>query len=313
MGIWKVNCKKIGSAVLTLLLAMFSIASTAAHLPDDTPGVKKVVATVGKRPITREDIIHLIQIEKFYNSPPMTEADALYIVLQAVIAQEIAHSVGIEVTPAETPKKYPFVDQFTPTGIEDKKVQSDTPLQEQQFHVDHGSYAQLYIVPKLIDRKLRNYYNTSSYLHRYEREGINQALEKVMSGKSFAEASKETDLLVARHKLENKEVSIPASSLPQKPTDKHLPKKESLFDILNKLAPGEIYPAIYQDNDGYRVIRLITRNGNKYTIETIEALKPGFENWLKVQASKLVITINDDTLKHELKRIYPDIDWVERL
>ncbi len=313
MGLWKVNCRKFELVVLTLLLALFSIASQAAHLPNDAPGVKKVIAKVGERPITREDIIHLIQIEKFYNSPPLSEADALYIVMQAAIAQEIAHSVGIEVTSTEIPKQYPFVDQFTPAGMEDKKVQSDTPLQEQQFHVDHGSYAQLYIVPKLIDRKLRNYYKNSSYLHRFERVDINQALQKVMSGKSFAEASKETDLLVARHELENKEVSIPASSLPLKPTDKHLPKRESLFDILDKLEPGEIYPAIYQDNDGYRVIRLISRHGIKYSIETIEALKPGFENWLKVHASKLVITVNDDTLKHELKRIYPDIDWVERL
>jgi len=307
------NDRIIETTAFALMLALSCAAARATHLPDTTPGIKTVVAKVGERPITREDIIHMMQIEKFYKSPELSEADALFIVMQDAIAHEVAHSVGIDVTPAETPAKSPFVDQFTPSGVEDKKTQGTLPLQEQPFHVDHGSYAQLYVVPKIIDRKLRHYYSTSSYLHRNERERINQALQLVVSGKSFAEAATETGLMSERHELEDKGMGLPAAQVPKLPVDKHLPKKDSIFDILNKLAPGEIHPNIIQDQYRYRVLRLISRNGQKYAIETIDAVKPQYEDWLKERTSTLQITISDDALKREVKRDYPDIDWVERL
>lgn len=307
------NDRIIETTALALILALSSSPARATHLPDTTPGIKTVVAKVGERPITREDIIHMMQIEKFYKSPELSESDALFIVMQDAIAHEIAHSVGINVTPSETPIKSPFVDQFTPSGVEDKKAQGTLPLKEQPFHVDHGSYAQLYVVPKMIDRKLRRYYNASSYLHSTERERINQALQLAISGKSFAEAANETGLMTARHELEDQDMGLPAAPVPTLPVDKHHPKQDTLFDILNKLAPGEINPNILQDQDRYRVLRLISRNGRKYTIETIEAAKPQYEDWLKERASKLDITISDDNLKREVKRDYPNIDWVERL
>jgi hypothetical protein len=307
------NDRIFETTALALLLALSCSPARATHLPDTTPGIKTVVAKVGERPITREDIIHMMQIEKFYKSPELSEADALFIVMQDAIAHEIAHSVGIDVTPSETPINSPFVDQFTPSGVEDKKAQGTMPLQEQPFHVDHGSYAQLYVVPKIIDRKLHRYYSSSSYLHRKERESINQALQLAISGKSFAEAAKETGLISARHELENKDMGLPAAMVPALPVDKHLPKKDTIYDILNKLAPGEIHPNIIQDQDRYRVLRLISRNGQKYIIETIDAVEPQYEDWLKERASTLPITISDDALKREVKRDYPNIDWVEKL
>jgi hypothetical protein len=307
------NSRKFKISVLALLLALSSSPSRATHLPDDTLGIKTVVAKVGERPITREDIIHMILIEKFYKSPPLSEADALFNIMQDAIAHEVAHSVGIDVTPSETPLDSPFVDQFTPTGVEDKKAQGKLPPQEQPFHVDHGSYAQLYVVPKMIDRKLRRYYSTSSYLHNKERERIYQALQLAISGKSFAEAANETGLMTARYELENKDIETPTAMVSKLSIDKHLPKKDTVFDILGKLAPGEIHPDIFQDENGYRVLRLIARNGQKYTFETIDAARPQFENWLKERTNTLDITISDEALKRELKRLYPNIDWVKRL
>jgi hypothetical protein len=305
--------RKFETAALALLLALSSSPARSTPPLDATLSVKTVVAKVGERPITREDIIHMIQIEKFYKSPPLSEADALFIVMQDAIALEVAHLVGIDVTPSETPVSSPFVDQFTPTGVEDKRAQGTLPPQDQPFHVDHGSYAQLYVVPKIIDRKLRRYYSSSSYLHSRERERINQALQLVISGKSFAEAANETGLMTARHELENKDNNMPAAPVPALPVDNHLPKQDTVFDILNKLAPGQIHPDIIQDEFGYRVLRLIARKGRKYTIETIEAAKPQFESWFRERASTLRITISDDALKRDIKRDYPGIDWVRRL
>lgn len=304
------NERTFESVALALLFALSASPAMATPPQDAGLRIKTVVAKVDERPITREDIIHMIQIEKFYKSPALSQADALYIVMQDAIAREVAHSVGIDVNPSETPQNYPFVDQYTPKLAEDKKAQGTLPPLEQPFHVDHQSYAELYVVPKIIDRKLRHYFSSSSYLHSKERELINQALQLANSGNSFADAANKTGLMTARHELENMD---PSSHTPDMPADKHLPKKETIFDILDKLSPGEIYPNVLQDEDGYRVLRLISRNGRKYSFETIEAPKQQFENWLRERASKLNITISDDGLKREVKRDYSNIDWVERL
>jgi hypothetical protein len=307
------NIRIIEAVALALMFALSCSSARATHLPDSTPDIKTVVAKVGESQITREDIIHMILIEKFYKSPPLSEADALFNIIQDVSTREVAHSVGIKVAPSEIPQKFPFVDQYAPSGKEDLKAQGSLPLEEQPFHVDHDSYAQLYIAPKIINQKLRRYYNTSSFLHSKERENINQALQLAISGKSFAEAAKQTGLITARHELDNKDIGLPAERDTTLPADKHLPKKDTLFDILNKLAPGGVHPSLLHDEHGYRVLRLISRNGQRYTIETIEAPKLPFEDWLKERAGDLQITINNDALKIEVKRNHPGIDWVQRL
>ncbi|MEO8332400.1 MAG: hypothetical protein ABI479_08190 [Gallionella sp.] len=307
------NDWKFDTAALALLFALSSAPAHSAPPPGSELSINTVVAQVGESPITREDIIHVMQIEKFYKSPPLSEADALFIIMQDAIAHEVAHSVGVDVSPSETPVSYPFIDEFTPAGKEDFKAQGTLPLQEQPFHVNHPSYAKLYVVPKIVDRKLRRYYSTSSFLHSKDRERISQALQLVNSGKSFAEAANATGLMTARHELESKDIKLPAALMPKLPVDKRLPSKDTIFDILNKLSPDAIYPDIIEGEDGYRVLRLIARNGQKYSIETIEALKPQFETWLKERASNFPITISNDTLKREVKRDYHGIDWVERL
>lgn len=307
------NIKIIEAVAIVLLFALSSTPARAAHLPDTAPSIKNVVAKVGTIQVTREDIIHLILIEKFYKSPPLSEADALFNIMQNVITREVAHSVGIDVSPSEIPQSFPFVDQYSPSGKEDFSAQGNLPSQEHPFHVDQVSYAQLYVVPKLINQKLRRYYNTSSFIHSKERERINQALQLALSGKSFAEAAKQTGLKAFRHELDNKDIRSLTARNSTLQVDKHLPKKDTLLDILNKLAPGSVHPNILQDEEGYQVLRLIDRNGQKYIIETIEATRLPFEDWLTERTGTLEIMISDDALKTEVKRIHSGTDWVQRL
>lgn len=304
---------KIATAALALLLALSAMPAHSDPPRDAALNIEAVVAKVGEKQITREDVIHTMQIEKFYQSPALSEADALFIVMQDAIVHEVAHSVGVDVSPKETPVKFPFVDQYTPRGEEDKKAQGTAPLQDQAFHVDQSAYAQLYVVPKIINRKLRRYYSTSSFLHSSARASIKQALQLATSGKSMAEAAKASGLKAARHELENKPIIVSAARLPNLRVDQHIPQTNTLFGILDKLTPGAVHPDIVEDEDDYRVLRLIARNGQKYTIETIDAAKLPFETWLKERARSLRITISDDVLKRDVKRDYSGIDWVGRL
>ena len=297
--------------VLALLLALPSLPVHSA--PAAAPDVKAVVAKVGERPITREDILHTMQIERFYKSPPLSEADALFIVMQDSIVHEVAHSVGVDVTPPETPKAFPFVKQFTPPGSEDFKAQATVPPNEQPFHVNDAAYAQLYVVPKIINRKLRRYFNTTAGIHTAERARIEKAQRLAVSGKSFAEAANATGLMTARLELESKAIEVPPAMVSSLQISQSMPQNDPIFDILNKLAPGAIHPGIIEDDDGYRLLRLVSRNDHKYSVEIIEAAKSHFDTWLVKRAKALRITISDDALKRDIKRDYPDIDWVKRL
>jgi hypothetical protein len=307
------NKPGIKIAALALLLAFSATSAHSAQPLDANAGNKVVLAKVGERTITREDLIHMIQIEKFYGSPALSEADALVIVMQDAIAHEVAHSVGVDATPPETPVNFPFVNQFTPSGGEDFKAQQVLPPNEQAFHVSHTAYAQLYVVPKIIDRRLRRYFSTAADLHPAERASIEQALRLVISGNSFTQAANATGLLTAQHQLENKAAELPAALIPKLPVGRRMAPNDTLFDILDRLTPGTINANIIEYDGSYRVLRLVARNGQRYTIETIEAIKPPFEKWLKERARTLRIMINDKTLKREVKLGYPGMDWVERL
>jgi hypothetical protein len=299
------------------VLALSVIGTAAAALAEPVPSagssIKTVIAKVGERDITREDVMHMIQIEQFYKTSVLSEADALFSIMQDAIVHEVAHSVGVDVSAKETPKKFPFIDEYTPSGGEDFKAQEKLPLKDQSFHVDHNSYAQLYVVPKIVDRKLHKYYNTTTQLHSKAMDNITKALELVTSGQSFTDAAKATGLMYARQEFEHKDSAPTASSQPKLTQAKSSSSNTTLYDVLKDLKPGEIHEHIINIGDRYQVTRLISRNNDMYATETIEAVKPPFEAWLNETSSSLPVSILDDGLKSAIKQNHAKIPWVARL
>lgn len=276
------------------------------------PYWKSVVAKVAEQEITREDLLHLIQIEQAYGYP-LSESDALMTAIKDAITHEVAHSVGVEITATETPQHFPIVDQHTPgSGTPDSKLIDTLPADQQPFHVDHNSYAKLYVVPRMLERKLRNFYGTASDLHPAEQEHIEQALQLALSGKSFSEAAKATGTATAQHELTEKEIELTIGLEQRLPANRNLPKN-ALFATLNQLPPGKVLPNILEDESGFRVIRLIEHHDSTYNIETIEVAKPTFESWLRNRARSLSIAISDEKLKSAVKLEHPNIEWVSRL
>jgi hypothetical protein len=299
--------------VLALSIITMSSAPLAEPGPDAGLSIKTVIAKVGERDITKEDVMHMIQIEQFYKTSVLSEADALFSIIQDAIAHEVAHSVGVDVSAKETPKKFPFIDEYTPSGGEDFKAQETLPLKDQSFHVDHNSYAQLYVVPKIVDRKLHKYYNTTTQLHSKAMDNITKALDMVTSGQSFTDAAKATGLMYSRQEFEHKDSAPAASSQPRLTQSASSSGNKTLYDVLKDLKPGEIHEHIINIGDRYQVTRLISRNNNMYTTETIETVKPPFEAWLNETSSSLPISIVDEGLKTAIKQNHPKAAWVTRL
>ncbi|MGC2167274.1 MAG: hypothetical protein WA632_14815 [Gallionella sp.] len=307
--------KRINYAHFLLALSITGTSLAAFAEPERAAGlsIKTVVAKVGERDITREDVMHMIQIEQFYKTTALSESDALYSIMQDAIEHEVAHSVGVDVTAKETPKRFPFIDEYTPSGGEDFKSQESLPLKEQAFHVDHNSYAQLYVVPKIIDRKLRKYYSTASQLHSKEMDSIKHALELVTSGQSFADAAKATGLTYSRQELEHKDTESTVPSTPRLTQSKSSSAATTLFDVLKDLKPGEIHEHIINIGDRYQVTRLIAHKDNFYTTETIEATNPPFEIWLSESSLSITIAILDEALRAAVKQLHPNDSWVKGL
>lgn len=286
-----------------------SVKSASRATAEAVPYWKAVVANVAEQAITREDLLHIIQIEQAYGLP-MSESSALMTVMKDLIAQEIARSVGVEITATEIPTHFPIIDQHTPS--ESRQLQDTLPANKQPFHVDHASYAKLYVVPKMLDRKFRKFYDTASDLHPAEQQHIEQALELALSGKSFSDAARETGTTATQYELADMEIEL-AIGLEQKLPAKRNLLENPLLSELYQLSQGKILPKILEDESSFRVIRLMKRNGSIYNIEAIEVGKPPFDTWLKNRALSLSIEISDDQLQRAVKAGYPNIDWVSRL
>lgn len=320
------NTRTIQIAALTVVFTLFSAAalakapqtktSSAKPAPAKptaavTPYGKIEVARVAEQPVTREDVIHLVQIEQAYGSA-LSDADALVIVINNLIAQTVARSVGVEITAAETPKHFPIIDANTPENFPRGELTEAIPANKQPFHADHADYAKLYISPKMLNRRLREFYSTASALHPAEQERIEQALQLALSGKSFGEVAKITGLATAQHTLMEKEIELPAALAANLPTNRNLPQNE-LFAALNQLSPDKILPKVVEDESGFRVMRLISHDGPTYELEAIEVAKPAFETWLKERARALPVMISDEILKKDIKLKYPKTELVSQL
>lgn len=312
------------TALLTLILAFSGISALAktlsvkappANISSAKPGPaadaygKTVIARVGQREITREDLIHMVQIEQAYRSN-ISESEALLIVMSDAIFGEVARSVGIEIPTAEIPTHFPIIDQFTPPAP--ATLQESLPANKQPFHVSHADYAKLYLVPKMIYPRMRLFYLSGSNLHQSERARLEQVMQLVKDGKTFSEAAQQTGLTVVRKQLTEKEINLPEALSGKLPQNRNLPQNP-LFTALNQLTSGQIVPDIIENDQGLRLIQLLSRSGATYNLAVIDIPKPPFDTWLQQRTQNLSISVSDAKLRNALKAAYSNRDWVNRL
>jgi hypothetical protein len=83
-----------------------------------------------------------------------------------------------------------------------------------------------------------------------------------------------------------------------------------LVAILEPLALGALYDHIVENDQDFRVVRLISRDGKKYSVEAIIVPKRPFDDWFREEADKLKIEVLDKDLKKTIKKNYPELWWV---
>jgi hypothetical protein len=265
---------------------------------------QKIVAMVGTTSITVKQISYKIGIEQAYGNEEITPEAALISLINDGIELETAAMYKVVVSEDEINSFKRYVDENTKAPEILQKVKL-------VFSDDQPSYEQIYLAPKIINQKLRDFYSKNEEIHEKEKTLIEKAHSLVFSGKTFQEAAEACGLKSIMFDLKEKENSVP-SGLQKYADEDDRPLKNPLVSILETLSAGEVYKNIIEDDYSYRVIRLLGKTDHKYSVEAITVNKKFFDEWFQEQAAKIKIEVTDTELKTSLKTKYPDIWWVKQ-
>ena len=282
---------RILAALLIIDLLAFGVHPAVTN-PSNAP---KTVALVGHTAVTLKDISYRLKTEQAYENLGATEEVALISLINDSIEHEIASQNGVVATPEEIEALRKDSDEHTKAPEILKKV-------KMAFGEDSTSYEKLFLSPKIINRKLRQFHSRSSEIHKTERESIEKAYSFVSSGIPFQQAADQLGL-----QFKTLEVGTQDTSLTQG-TEKS--PDASLIPLLEKLSAGDIYRSIVEDDYSYRVIRLKERSENKYLVETIAVYKRPFDEWFRKEAEKIKIEILDAELRRSIRERYPNLWWL---
>ena len=286
------------------LLIIISLTSLAEANRTGATETGEKVAVVGKTEITEKEISYRVRIEKAYGNEGATEEAALISLVNDAIEYEIATIYGATIAQEEIGSFKRYVDKNTkaPEILEKVKL---------AFGNDHASYEKIYLVPKIMNWKLRSFYARNPDIHKSVMLLIEKAYALVSSGRSFQQAAGECGLQSSTFDIGDKEGKL-AKEFEGYIIQNNTAAKDPLVPILESLSPGEISRNIVEDDSAYRIIKLRARNGNTFSVEEITAFKRPFDEWLKEEAAKLTIEVIVPDLKSKIRSRYPDLWWVKQ-
>ncbi len=282
-----------------LIIALLMLAMPVVLSADDG-----IIATIGRTNITRQDISYRIWVERAYGNKKITATTTLVLIVNDLFEKEVGLGHGVSVTSEEIAAFRKYADQNTRAPEILVKVKA-------VFKGDEAAYARLYLEPRIMNRKLHYFYSRDAAIHKNERTLIEEAYSLAVSGKTMKEAAEESGLeylTVSNHG--DKKTEVPSALV--KYLDSSEPQ-DPLFPIVEKLQPGQIYDHIVEDDNGYQVIRLLEKDGKKYSVESILSKKRPFDEWFREEEEKIKIEILDHELKKKIEKSYPNMWWVKRI
>jgi hypothetical protein len=285
---WKSSITGLMIRIFSALLVLITVFFAQTAWPGE---INKKVAFVGKTTITEKDISYKVQIEKTYGNEGATREVALISLVNDAIEYETAKIYGVSITQEELNFFKRYVNEQTKAPEILHKVKL-------LFGDDLSSYERIYLAPKIMNSKLHDFYSRSPEIHKKERSLIERAYSLVVAGRGFEEAAQECGMEFSTFKIEAKGTFF---------------QLDPLIPILETLFPGDIYRNIVEDDYKYRIIRLIERSSETYSVEGIAVNKQPIDEWFREEAAKIEIEIIDADLKENIKTKYPGIWWVKKL
>ena len=214
---------------------------------------EKSSASVGDITITDADIAAKIKLENAYGNSQITQEDALVGLLSQFLEQAVAEKFQI----IATDKELADLDQYATQNSKAPEI-----LQNIKTNLSDSAYKRIYLAPKIINKKLHDFYNKNQDLHKEAKVKIEKAQVEIQSNKSFELVAQETGLRYSTSSLPLfvGEPDMPGALQPYFPTSSasELFPEDPTMKIIKTLSPGEVYQDILEDNYSYSLIRLIS-------------------------------------------------------
>jgi hypothetical protein len=260
------------------------------------------LATVGKSEISRQDMAYHAAVSSAYGNSDMKDSAALVSLVHLALEREVGRAHGVVVNVGE-------LDSFSRYVDESSKAPDILVKVKAVFGSDTGAYRRLFLAPKVMSTKLREWFSRDPSVQAGQRKAIEKAWGEIHSGKGFEEAAKSSGLAFSEQKYEAGSKKAPdalqlffpegvASMTPAFRTE------------LDKLEPGQLAETIIEDDYTFRIVRLVELNDAAYRTEEIVAKKLEFGPWYREQVVPVSVTVHDNMMLIDMCRLYSKLWWL---
>lgn len=141
----------------------------------DIPSMSSVLATAGQENITRQDVVYRIGIAKGYgNREPMNELALIYEINDA-LTRQVAAKLGVVVSKED-------VDKLNETLEKPNKDTKILNAVKWVFGDDHAGYRRVFLAPRVLNRKLLDWYEQHVAKQPLSPADVKQAIAQSAAG-----------------------------------------------------------------------------------------------------------------------------------
>lgn len=235
----------------------------------------------------------------------MDHPAALVALINDAVEYEVASAADLTPSPDEMKAFAVHVDKST-------KAPEVLAAVKRVFGNDVNAYQQIYLSPRIVNRKLRSWFSHNAEMHQLQRDSIQQAWALVHADNGFEQAAKTAGLSYKVLEYGGKPNAAPNA------VKSYFPEgiatiSESFRKLLDATKAGTIVSTIAENDHSYRIVRLVDKKDGIYNAEEISAAKASFDLWFKQQAGKVNVQIHDAALKQSIRTTYANITWVKQL
>jgi len=243
----------------------------------------EVAAQVGGVVVTTEDVALRLATERAYGNRQVTACAALVALIQDAIHECVAREQGVVAS----------VDDVAAlakhAAAESKSPQVLARVQAALASAD-GAYERLFLQPKVINRKLHEYFQGNAVLHASQRAAIESVLGLVNGGQALGDAAAAAGLVMTNEVLPRKGLQV-----------------SSLLEVV---AEGAVLQQFVEDGAGFQIYRVVARDEQTVEVESVSARKGEFEDWFRGQAGTLAVRIADSLVQREIEARFAGLWWL---
>lgn len=262
------------------------------------------ISSIGAIKISEQTIKYRIATELAYGNSGLNMTTGLIMLINDALEMELAKKYNQQAIPDEIEQFKQYADQTSKAPEILKKVKD-------AFGSDVQAYDQWYISPKIVNRKIRDYFSADKSINQAALNQIKPALKMLRSGKKMKETAKYLNITFAIDSISVKPLDM-TPALQDYP-DAKLPFENPMLKYVQKMKVGDLYPDVIEENYSFLIIKLFNFNHDRYLIERISVSKPDFDTWFKKEAAGIPLQIKNNVIKQELKTKYNNLWWVRFL